>query len=70
MKTTITSIHPDMKSYIQMIAGLVLVVLGLIVMYDFILPFFRLLLGLLLITLGVYFFNYEKNKYGYRFFRF
>lgn len=70
MKSTIVSIQPEVKNYIYIVAGLVLIVAGLLLIHDFILTFFRLFIGLIMIVVGIFLFNYEKNKYGFRFFRF
>lgn len=70
MKSTVINIDPDSKSYIVMVAGLILIVLGFAIMYDLIWQFFRMFLGIMMIIIGLFLLNYERNKFGFRFFKF
>ncbi len=70
MKSTIVSIQPEVKNYMFIIGGIALIVLGLVLIHDYIIPFFRAILGVIMIVVGIFLLNYEKNKFGFSFFRF
>ena len=70
MKVRVIDLDRDTKRYIYLALGAVLVILGLILIFDFIIQFIRLLIGLALIAAGVFLLNYDKYWYRFKFLRF
>ncbi|MFT4261275.1 MAG: hypothetical protein ACMXX9_02475 [Candidatus Woesearchaeota archaeon] len=69
-RVTIINMDRDTKQLIKLIVGALLILLGVIVIFDYLLAFFRLLLGLILIGAGFFYLNYSNNRFGRGFFRF
>ena len=69
-KSTIIDINNDTKNILKHIIAIASIVLGVIIIYDYLLAFFRLLLGLALIIIGLLYYQYIKNPYNRLFFRF
>ncbi len=70
MKPTIVKMNRNLSKYIYPLIGALLIIVGLIIMIDYLIAFFRLVLGILLIVIGLFLVNYESSNFGYRFFRF
>ena len=69
-KVTIIKMDGELKKYFHLIVGIGLVVLGAIIVYDYIIAFFRIVLGLILIGFGIYYMTDDSHRFGKRFFRF
>ena len=66
----IVNLDRDTKKLLYVILGIVAIILGSIVIFDYLMAFFRLLLGLGLIILGLALIFKTPRPFGRVFFRF
>jgi uncharacterized membrane protein HdeD (DUF308 family) len=69
-RVTIINMDRDTRKLVNMIIGAVLLVIGIVVIFDYLMAFFRLLLGLILIIAGFYYLTADRSLFGRLFFRF
>ncbi len=66
----IVNLERDLKKHIMTIIGIILIILGVILLWEYIWHFFKIFLGALLILLGFYFILTDRLGVRYKKFRF
>ena len=67
MKKSVAKMH--LRQYWHLILGFILLLIGIILIFDYIITFIRILLGIFLILAGIAVFN-RRNFMGFRFKRY
>ncbi|MCF7872532.1 hypothetical protein K9L97_05870 [Candidatus Woesearchaeota archaeon] len=68
MKIDVVNVNGDPKELLFKIMGVLVIILGLVLTFDFLIQFVKFILGIIFIAAGIFLFNY--HKYKFRIFRF
>ncbi len=69
-KIEIVKLEKDIKKNLVAIAGIAIIVLGIILLLEYIWHFFKIFLGLTLILIGAYMVFADKQRFKYKRFKF
>ena len=66
----IVRIEPNVARYVGIIVGTLLIIVGMLLLLEYIIDFIKIFIGLLMISYGTYLIMRQKSVRNFKFFRF
>lgn len=63
MKSSVVNIGRSSRDLMFFILGCVLVVIGIVLIFDFVIKFIQFVGGIILISAGIFFINYRRARF-------
>jgi len=70
MRIEVIRIEKNIKKYLSIIVGIVLIIIGFLLLLKYIVDFIKIFVGLILVSGGLYLIWTHKYVKNFRFFRF